>query len=273
MTLISVSVSGVFGQNLRRTYQNVVKEGLVRTSQLARDTITAEDIAHLPSLLQGYLKLTGVIGQESINNAKIIFKGRMRSNPDAPWMNFSSEQYTFFDKSTRAFYIRAKKMGLPVNGLHLYQDEEAFMKIKLAGLFSIINVAGQEMDQSETVTFLNDMCFFAPGVLPGMDNIEWEELNNKQLKATYKTNSRSIDAVLEFDDEGWLVNFISDDRYEIAGKEINKRPWFTPVEEFAFFGQTKLPKKAGAWYQRPDKDFCYGEFTTIDVLYNVQAEE
>lgn len=261
----------ILGQNLRRTYKHVVREGLIRTSKLPAHAITEQDLVNLPVLLQHYLKINGFIGQEHINNVKIMFNGRMRSNPNEPWMYFTSEQYNFFDKPTRAFYIKAKKMGIPANGLHLYQDEKAYMKIKLAGLIKIIDVDGQEMNQSETVTFLNDICFFAPAALIDMDNIDWEELDDKQLKATYKTNSQMIVAVLEFNDDGRLINFISNDRYELAGKDVYQRPWFTPVEEYGTFKQYTLPQKAGAWYKRPEGDFCYGEFATMEVLYNVNA--
>lgn len=164
-------------------------------------------------------------------------------------------------------------MGVPAGGLHLYMDEKAFMKIKLAGLFKIIDVEGPEMDQSETVTFLNDICFFAPAVLVDLKNIIWSEVNSRRLEAKYTNGTQTISSQLVFNDKGWLINFISNDRYEIIGKEANQRPWFTPVEEYSEFGPYKLPKIAGTWYKRPDQDFCYGEFTTIDVAYNVKSGE
>lgn len=269
MTLIvlTLTLSAIFGQNLKRTYRNIVEKGIKRTSELSADTIKKEDLTHLPPLLQTYLERTGVVGQPRVHNVKIEFKGRMRSNPGDSWMYFTSEQYNFFDDPTRAFYIRAKKAGLPANGLHLYQNKSAYMKIKLAGLFQIINADGPEMDQSETVTFLNDICFFAPAVLVDFE-IEWEELADNRLKATYNNGKHTVSAELVFTEDGQLKNFISNDRYEIQGKEAHLRPWFTPVEEFGRFGNYMLPQKAGAWYKRPDGDFCYGEFTTVNVEYN-----
>jgi len=269
MMLLSVSLANLTGQNLRKTYRNVIEEGLERSSTSDSNAIVEEDLAHLPALLQHYLKLTGVIGQQRVHNVRIKFKGRMRGNPDEPWMEFTSEQYNFFDQPTRAFYIKAKKMGLPVNGLHLYKDTEAYMKIKLAGLFKIIDVSGAEMNQSETVTFLNDICFFAPAALVDMPDIEWEEIDEHRLRAVYTHGPHTISAILLFNEDGMISNFISDDRFEIVGKESNQRPWFTPVEEYGVYGGKTLPKKAGAWYKRPEGDFCYGEFTTVEVSYNV----
>ncbi len=269
--IFSISILNIMGQNLKQTYRDVVNRGISRTSLLTADTIRDKDLIHLPLLLQKYLNLTGVVGQERVRNVRIIFEGRMRSNPTDPWMSFSSEQYNFFDNNTRAFFIKAKKMGVPASGLHLYQNEEAFMKIKLAGLIKIIDVAGPEMDQSETVTFLNDICFFAPAVLVDLKNISWIELDSHRLEAKYTNGSQTISSQLVFNEEGWLINFISNDRYEIIGKEANQRPWYTPVEEYGEFGSYKLPKKAGTWYKRPDQEFCYGEFTTVDVYYNIQS--
>lgn len=270
MALSSISAYSyfLFNPGLSKTYQKVVNEGIERTSTYPKDLITAKDISHLPDLLQKYLYKTGVIGQERVHNVKIEFKGRMRSNPNDPWLYFRSEQYNFFDQPTRAFYIKSKKLGLPVNGLHLYQNEKAFMKIKLAGLINIMDVDGPEMDQSETVTFLNDICFFAPEVIVDLKNIKWQELGEKQLRAIYTNGSQTVCAELSFDEEGNLLHFMSHDRFEITGKESHQRPWFTPVTEYASFGNNKLPKKAGAWYRRPDGKFCYGEFETISVRYN-----
>jgi hypothetical protein len=147
------------------------------------------------------------------------------------------------------------------------------MRIKLAGLFKIIDASGPEMNQSETVTFLNDICFFAPSVLVDLKNITFNEINSKRLEANYTNGPYTISSQLVFDDNGLLINFISNDRYEIAGKEAKLRPWSTPVEEYGEFGQFKLPGKAGTWYKRPDQEFCYGEFTTIDISYNVHPEK
>ncbi len=270
MTLTGISAYSlfVFNHSLSRTYKKVVNEGIERTSSNKKDIIKEEDISYLPDLLQEYLRQAGVIGQERVHNVKILFKGRMRSNPNDPWLYFTSEQYNFFDQPTRAFYIKSRKMGLPVNGLHLYKDEKAFMKIKLAGLISIIDVNGPEMDKSETVTFLNDICFFAPAVLVNLKNIQWTEIDHNRLQAIYKNGSQTIKAELVFNEEGRLINFISHDRYEIIGKQSHQRPWFTPITEYSKFGKNTLPNKAGAWYERPDGDFCYGEFETIDVMYN-----
>lgn len=143
------------------------------------------------------------------------------------------------------------------------------MNIKLLGLISILNAKGYEMDISETVTFFNDMCFLAPATLIDR-NIEWEIVDSTNIKATFKNNNISISAILQFNEKGELTNFISNDRFEtIDGKIFNKYTWKTPIiGGYREIDGIKVPVSVQAIYERPEGDFCYGEFEIIKVEYN-----
>src|SRR5512133_4163928 len=105
------------------------------------------DLGHVTPIVKKYLEYTGCVGKEKLVNVRIKFEGKIRSKPGDSWMTFNSEQYNFFDKPTRVFYIKAYKMGIPATGIHLYKDEIAIMVIKLAGLLKIVDAKGEEMDQ------------------------------------------------------------------------------------------------------------------------------
>jgi hypothetical protein len=167
------------------------------------------------------------------------------------------------------FYIKARKMGIPAVGLHLYKNETAIMLIKLMGLFTVADARGPEMDQGETVTVFNDMCFMAPGTLISKD-IKWEILDMNTVKAHFTNGRITISALLYFDDDGNLVNFSSNDRFETRdGKEYLNYPWSTPVKEYREINGFPMPAKAEAIYQHPEGEFCYAEFEIRDILYNV----
>ena len=57
---------------------------------LARNTttglITDADLAPLPTPVQRYLRLAGVVGQPRVQNYRLRFRGRIRSAPDSAWM-------------------------------------------------------------------------------------------------------------------------------------------------------------------------------------------
>jgi len=168
--------------------------------------------------------------------------------------------------------MTASKMGLPATGLHLYQNETATFEVKLLNWFKVVDAKGAKMNQAETVTILNDMCFIAPATLIDK-RISWEAINETTVKASFKNGSISISAMLYFDKKGKLINFISNDRFDTDGKTYNSYPWATPVEDYQMLNGYFLPSKAKLIYQRPDGEFTYGELDYKNVQYNLSRIE
>ncbi|MBM4171489.1 MAG: hypothetical protein FJ214_06440 [Ignavibacteria bacterium] len=116
--------------------------------------------------------------------------------------------------------------GLPFNGLHLNVGANATMQIKVANLFQVADAKGTKMNRGETVTMFNDMCIMAPAALIDK-NILWEEIDSLSVKARFTNQNETISAVLYFNYTGELIDFSSEDRYELAdGIEYNNYPWF-----------------------------------------------
>jgi hypothetical protein len=253
---------------MKKRYKKEVLEALERTKSINSEILTEDDISHLPQAVQKYILYTGSAGKEKVINFRVVFEGRIRSKPEDNWMPLKSVQYNFVDKPTRLFYITARKMGIPAGGLHMYKDEKAIMKIKIAGLFTVVDASGKEMDQGETVTLFNDMCFMAPATLIDR-NIKWETIDDLTVKAEYTNGSITIGAILYFNEKGELVNFISNDRFETTdGKIYHNYPWITPVTGYKKINGYMLASGAKAIYRHPDEDFCYGEFNIVSVDYN-----
>ncbi len=253
---------------MKKTFKKEVKVALERQKDLHPGLITEEDLRPLPVIVQKYLRNCGVVGKSKVLNVRVEMEGKIRGNPGDPWMKLTSVQYNFFEPYTRIFYIKAKKMGIPAVGLHLYKEETAFMLIKLAGLFTIADARGPEMDQGETVTVFNDMCFMAPGTLIDK-NIKWEILDPTTVIAKFTNGKLSVGATLYFNEEGNLLNFISNDRFETTdGKVYKNYPWSTPVKDYSLFNGFKLPSSAEAIYHHPEGEFCYAQFTIKNIEYN-----
>ena len=253
---------------MKKVYKREVDVGLNRTSSIEPSIITDSDLQHLPPIIKKYLNYAGVVGKEKVLNVRIKFEGKIRSKPEDSWITFTSEQYNFFDKPTRIFYIEAYKMGIPVKGIHLYKDEKATMVIRLAGLFKVVDAKGEEMNQGETVTVFNDMCCMTPATLIDK-NIQWEIKDSVTVKARYTNGNITISATLVFNEKGELINFISNDRFETNDGKIYKNyPWSTPIKEYRDFNGIRTASSASTIYHRPDSDFCYGEFVMKEIEYN-----
>lgn len=249
-------------------YKKAVLEALESSDDNRNEILTEADIQSLPAIVRKYILRSGAVGREKVVNFRVEFTGGIRSKSSDEFMALRSEQYNFTNRPTRLFYIVAKKKGIPAIGIHLYKNRTALMLIKLFGLFTIVNAKGMEMDQAETVTVFNDMCFMAPGSLTD-SNIEWQDVDSLTVNAKFTNGNITVTATLFFNEEGELVNFLSNDRFEAAdGKNFVSYPWLTPVTGYTDINGYHLPSGARLIYKHPDEDFCYGEFTLKSIEYN-----
>lgn len=232
------------------------------------EILTERLIEHLPELIQKYLHFSGAIDKPEVLNFRAVFNGSMKRSPESNWIKILAQQYNFFDEPTRLFYIWSSMFGIPFEGLHAYVTDKATMEIKLASLFTIVNAKGEKMNQSETVTFFNDMCLMAPATLISK-NIQWEVVDSKLVKANFTNGANTISATLQFNNDGSLADFITDDRYYSAdGKKYLKYRWSTPVRSYQVFNGRSVPAHAEAVWHFPDGLFPYARFDVHAIEYN-----
>jgi hypothetical protein len=146
------------------------------------------------------------------------------------------------------------------------------MRIKAAGLVTVADAAGPEMNRSETVTMFNDMCVLAPGTLID-PAIVWETIDTRTVGATFTNAGHAIRAELSFNEAGELTNFWSDDRYQLwtDGRTAKKVRWSTPLGRYRSFGSLRLASGGEARWHEPDREYAYIEITLDDVQYNVPS--
>jgi len=213
---------------------------------------------------------SGFLEQEEIRNFKVKFKGRIRASATSAWMEFTTVQYNFIEDPARYFFMEAKMYGLPVAGYHAYHNGKAMMDIRLLSLLQVQYQHGQLMDVSETVTFFNDICLMAPGAL--LDHrIKWKSVSKNEVEAVFTNGESRISARLIFAEDFRLINFISTDRYFFTGKELKKVQWQTPVRTYNKTKRNLQMERGDAVWILQDGEFCYGEFTVVDIAFNVSS--
>ena len=227
--------------------------------------ITKEDLDPLPTPVKDYLNYVGVVGNPIVHNFKITFEGEMRQK-GKDWFPFTSEQHNFIENPTRLFFMKGKVSGIPTNGYHNYGKNKASMLIKVLSLFPVSKVDGPELFQTETVTFFNDLCLFAPSALTDK-RIQWQAIDDRSAKAIFTTKGITISAILHFNEKGQLTNFVSSDRYAVSGME--PIPFSTPVKDYQKINGLNLPNYGEAIWHYPDGEFVYGKFNVKKIEYNV----
>lgn len=249
-----------------RRFQKDVEAALEKSTISGAAIITEADLAHLPAAVQRYLRFAEVVGKPRLHNMRVAFKGDMRSKKKN-WFPFHSVQYNSFDAPARYFFMKGKMFGIEVPGYHRFEDGKASMDIRLFGLIRVMYQSGPIMNQSETVTLLNDMCLMAPAALIDK-RIRWKEVDSVTAEATFTLQDIAVTARLSFDHAGKLINFESHDRYEV--NEMKKLPWLTPCSNYKKMNGVMLASKGEAVYQYPDGAFTYGVFNLQSLAYNVQ---
>ena len=247
--------------HFEKGYQQDVNANLQRTNMLKTDLLTETDLLPLPEPVQRYLKYAGVLNKPKLKNMRILFEGQMREK-GKDFFPFTCEQYNSFDDPTRLFFMKAKMKGVAVSGYHKYSSATATMDIRLFGLFAVVKKAGKDMDKAETVTLFNDMCLMAPATLIDK-RITWQAIDNNSAKATFTNHSITISAILYFNEQGQLVDFISNDR------DVNHYPFSTPVSNYRNINGMNIMTYGETIWHYPDGKFVYGKFNLKEVEYNV----
>ncbi len=260
-------------RNLQRAFRAKVKEGLARPHTAS--LLDEEDIAHLPAPVQKYLRYVGAIGKEKVYNVKMTVAGEMKMDPNKNWIKIHAKQYNFYGASPiRLFFMRAVLSGIPVFGLHSYTRESANMRIKAAGLFTVLDAQSLETRISDTTTLFNDMCCFAPATLID-PKIQWKVIDALTVKATFEAYGCKISANLYFNEKGELVNFASEDRYYIPlNGSCRKCKWSTPVGNYQERNGLRLATYGEAVWNFPEGDYCYAKFSNFkEIKYNCDRWE
>jgi hypothetical protein len=235
--------------------------------------VVETDLAMLPEPVRNYLRATGVVGRPRVQNYRVQFCGRIRSDEHAAWMPFEAEQRSSVQPPSRLFLMDATIHGVPVQAFHRLIKGAATMRVRLLGALTLIDASGPAMDRSETVTLFNDMCVLAPGSLLE-PSIKWQAINSRTARASFTNGKNTIAATLEFDSEGLLINFVSDDRSRAStdGRTFTPQRFSTPLRDYRRYRGWLLASHGEARFHPPKGEFSYGEFNVQDVQFNVPEQ-
>jgi hypothetical protein len=230
--------------------------------------VTEADIAHLPPPVQRWLRRAGTVGQPPVTLVHTTFDATLYQEPGGPGMSGLAHQIDVLDPPRRFYFMTTRMNGLPVAVLHDYAPESAGMRVRAARLFDVVNLSGQDFARIESVTFLNDLCVFAPSALVRPE-FTWTAMDDTHAAVAYAIGLHTVSATLVFDEAGDLVDFSSDDRADVSAEGGPKAMrWTTPLRGHREFGDRRVPGQGEAIWHREDGPFTYGRFTVREVAFN-----
>jgi hypothetical protein len=225
------------------------------------------DLAHLPAPVQRWLRRAGAVGRPPVNLVHVTFQATLFSGPGQPGMSGLAHQVDVLDPPRRLYFMTTRMKGLPVAVLHDYTPEMAGMRVRGARLFDLVDQGGADFARIESVTFLNDLCAFAPSALVRPE-FAWTPIDDRSAGVTYRIGPNTVTATLFFDEAGDLVDFASDDRADVSGGAPVPMRWTTPLRDHQEMDGRRVPGHGEAVWHRPDGPFAYGIFDIVDVSFN-----
>jgi hypothetical protein len=232
--------------------------------------VTAEMLKNLPEPAQRYMNYTGVVGKPWINTTRIKYVGRFRMAADKPWLPIRAEQ--FYTTNPPGFYWKAQlnMFGLwIVKGSDTYKAGHGHMFGKIAGLYTIFDARGAELDQAAMMRYLNETTWFPIALLS--DYIIWQAVDDHSFDVTFTDCGKSVTARFIIDDQGRLLNFVTKRYRENKGK-YTFDTWTTPMTEWGVMAGLSLPIRGQAVWKLPDGDLPYADIKLTEIEYNGKIE-
>jgi hypothetical protein len=250
------------GPNLEAEYQRQLRLETASDETRTQPVVTEEGIANLPAPVQRYLRMNGSIGKPRANSVHAVFDAEMFQKQGQAGMRGQAEQYDRIESPKRLFFMQTTMYGLSVNVLHDYKGTAATMRVRLASLYNIVNLVGREdLAKTETVTLLDDLCFFMPSWLTD-DRLTWQPINDESTKVAFTNGPHRVTATLHFNAQNELVNFVSEDRGALQDDgSLRVVRWSTPMHTYKDFNGRRYATAGEAVWHYPEGDFVYGRMT------------
>jgi hypothetical protein len=253
---------------LRPAFDERVKESF--PAPASGPVLEEADLAPLPPPVRRWIVRSGAVGRPRVTSFRLEFEAQMFRKPgDAP-MPSASVQYNRLDVPVRLFFMHSRMFRLPVEVFHAYAGDRATMKVRVAGMVDVVDEAGDTLSRGETVTVLNDLCFYAPGTLVDR-RFAWEPVDDRTTAVTFTNGRHRVAATLHFDEAGDLVDFTSDDRPALVDGKFLRYAWSTPVRDYREIEGRRVAGYGAATYRYPEGPFVYGTFKLRSAAWNVAA--
>jgi hypothetical protein len=232
--------------------------------------VTADMLNHLPEPAERYLNYTGVVGQPWINTVRLKYTGLFRLAADKPWMPIKAEQFYTVNPPGFHWKARFKTFGLwMVSGSDTYKAGHGHMFGKVAGLYTIFNARGPELDQGTMMRYLNEMTWFPIALLN--DYVTWQAVDDRSFDVTFTDCGKSVTARCIVDEMGRLTNFVTK-RYRENKGSYTFDTWTTPLTEYGKLAGLNLPIRGQAVWKLSTGDLPYADLKLTEIEYNGPIE-
>jgi uncharacterized protein DUF6544 len=149
--------------------------------------ITAGMLVGLPQPVRRFLEFPRVLRKSLPSRVVVQQTGRIRQAPQKPWMKFRATESYSIDPPGFVWNATAGYGHLPLFKVQdSYVEGKGLMRVKLAGLYPVVNAHGPAMDESSAVRFFNEMMWFPFAYV--RPNVAWKAIDDTSAEALFLHN-------------------------------------------------------------------------------------
>ena len=224
-------------------------------------------LADLPAPVQRYMSFTGVLGKPWIDNVVLRYVGKFRQGLDRPWMPMTAKQSYTISPPSFVWDARFKTLGLPLlRARDEYRSGHGHMFARLAGLITVFDIRGEQLDQGTMIRYLSEMIWFPTAFLG--ENITWQSVDDQSADVQFEDAGKSVSGRLYVDGDGRPVNFTARRYREIDG-DFSLDPWSTPITGYGELAGLNLPTQGQAVWNLESGDLMYADLQIEEIIYNL----
>lgn len=224
------------------------------------------DVEGLPVPVRRGLRRAGVVGGEVPVAVKVLQEGQIRTRADGRWLRFTAEEDYTLDPPgfvwNASLLLAGMKAGRATDS---FVSGRGRMRVKLFGVFTVVDASGDEMDQGSLMRWLNETMWF-PAVWV-TDAISWEPIDETSAIGSVRVGDLRVRAEFRFDHDGRLVDFRAD-RFRSVESGFEMTLWSTPLTGHARFDGIELPSRGSAVWILEDGDLEYIRIRATDIRYS-----
>ena len=220
----------------------------------------------LPKPMQRHMHYTGLVGKPLADTVYLKQSGRFRLGADRPWMPMTADEWYTVNPPSLLWKARFKIAGVPlVSARDRYEGGRGHMFGKVAGLFTVFDARGPELDQATMIRYLNEIMWFPSAFLS--ENITWQGVDDHSADAVFTDGGKSVTGRWFVDEEGRITNFTAK-RYREFDGHYSLDDWATPITSYGVLAGLNLPVAGQAVWHLPEGDLVYADLAITEVEYN-----
>jgi len=225
-------------------------------------------IAHLPPLVQGYLRETGAVGSKYHNNVKFGYSGYFKLGKEGKWLPMDAITYITFGPLSRNWIGEIHAKTGKMTGLDYYYNGKGKMDIRMFPSVPFQFSDDLNLVKGELVTILAEIVF-NPGACIN-EYIFWEQVSEYSVRATIIDAGLEVSGEFFFNDQNLVTHFVSTERHLVSDNTEENHPWIATISNYKEYHGIKIPRDFVLTWQLPDREFDYIKASIGEIQFSVR---